>query len=197
MKRFLKILKYSLLVILGLLLLTFIIYVSDVRITPPNVVDTSVNELERETIGPNDFRLGHNWLRKNKHGLWEMYLEGDAYERGATFGKLAYDLNDQKEEAFITEIRNKVPSEGFLTFLKYLVGWINRDLDDYIPEEFLLEIYGTSQSMADRFDGIGPKFHRILNYHAAHDIGHALQNMNLVGCTSFGVWDNQTGKSVV
>lgn len=192
MKRFLKILKYSLLAILTLLIVAFVIYVLDVSITPPLVSDTDTNKLKREQIGVDSFRLGDNWLRKNKHGLWEMYLEGDAYDRGTAFGKLAYDLNTQKEEAFINEIRNKVPSEGFLNFLKYLVGWINRDLDDYIPNEYLLEIYGSSQSMSDRFDHVGPKFHRILNYHAAHDIGHALQNMNLVGCTSFASWDNQT-----
>lgn len=192
MKRLIKFLKYSLLVILGLLLITFVVYALDVSITPPNKPNSSLSEINRIEVDTNSYELGNNWLRKNNYGLWEMYLEGKAYDRGLAFGTLAYELNDQKEEAFINEIRNKVPSENFLTFLKYLVGWINRDLDEYIPEEYLMEIYGSSQSMADRFDNIGPKFHRILNYHAAHDIGHALQNMNLVGCTSFGVWDNQT-----
>jgi hypothetical protein len=29
----------------------------------------------------------------------------------------------------------------------------------------------------------------LLNYHAAHDIGHAVQNMDLVACTALGAWD--------
>lgn len=192
MKRFLKLFKYISLTLVALLLVLFVIYILDVNITPPKVPKSKLQDVKRVEIGADSFQLANNWLRKNDYGLWELYLEGDAYDRGTAFGKLAYNLNEQKEDAFINEIRNKVPSESFLNFLKYLVGWINRDLDDYIPEEYLLEIYGSSQSMADRFDFIGPKFHRILNYHAAHDIGHALQNMSLVGCTSFGVWDNQT-----
>ncbi|MDH5365616.1 MAG: C45 family peptidase [Cyclobacteriaceae bacterium] len=192
MKQFVKLSKYILLTLVALFLVLFVIYILDVHITPPKVTNSKLQGEKRVEIGRDSYQLANNWLRKNNHGLWELYLEGDAYDRGTAFGKLAYNLNEQKEEAFINEIRNKVPSENFLNFLKYLVGWINRDLDDYIPVEYLLEIYGSSQSMADQFDFIGPKFHRILNYHAAHDIGHALQNMNLVGCTSFGVWDNQT-----
>src|SRR5690606_17762586 len=94
------------------------------------------------------------------------------------------------------EIENRIPSSWYLNILKYFVGWFNRDLDDYILQPFKAEIYGLSHYMADEFDYIGPKYQRALSYHAAHDIGHALQNMNLVGCTSFAVKDStvESGK---
>ena len=68
-------------------------------------------------------------------------------------------------------------------------------LDQNVTEEYKEEIYGISQSASDKYDYIGTNYQRILNYHAAHDIGHALQSMALVGCTSFGTWDAQSKDS--
>ena len=70
-------------------------------------------------------------------------------------------------------------------FLKYFIAWFNRDLDKNVTEEYKLEIFGESQSASPEFDYIGSPYQRLMNYHAAHDIGHALQNMALVGCSSF------------
>ncbi len=121
-----------------------------------------------------------------------MYVAGAPYERGIITGKLSQPLIVEQEVAFTEQIRQMIPSESYLKFLKYIVGFMNRDLPDHVTDEYKAEIYGISQSAADSFSWIGNNYARILNYHAAHDIGHALQNMMLVGCTSFGAWGDKT-----
>ncbi|WMJ72385.1 C45 family peptidase [Cytophagaceae bacterium ABcell3] len=183
-----RILKYLAWGLGATILLCLTIFYFSVRMVPPlPSSDDNISE-DLERIDANQYRYGNNLLIKNHQGLWEIYLEGKPYQRGVAFGALAQHLMKEKESAFIGEIKNRIPSEKYLNFLKYLVAWFNRDLDKYVPEETLLEIYGAAAYMDDLFDYIAPKYHRSLSYHGAHDIGHALQNMNLVGCTSFATW---------
>ena len=142
-------------------------------------------------------KIEKNWFRKSESGLYEMYVEGNAYERGLAIGKLSKELIQYQEEVFNQQIHQLVPSESYLTFLKYIVGWFNRDLDEHVPEEYRQEIYGVSRVASANFDYIAPPYQRILNYHAAHDIGHALQNMALVGCTAFATWGNKSVDSTL
>jgi predicted choloylglycine hydrolase len=186
-----KVLRSALKTFLIFLLITgilFGLFIWRIKVPTPRLESTkTVESYKRIKVGENHYRVGNCWLRKNKHGIWEMYLEGAPYERGLIYGVLAKELMEKQEVHFVGQIREMIPSSAFLQVLKGFVGWFNRDIYKYIPEENQQEIYGVSQSFSDQFNYIGPKYYRILNYHAAHDIGHALTDLNMVGCTSFAV----------
>lgn len=190
--------RYKFLIGLGVFLLIFPFwYKNAVEFPIPNQLNLSTLEEKRITINDSTFQIKNNWLRKNRYGLWELYVEGKPLERGIRMGKLLQELLVKQEQAFFTGMQEVVPSMNYMQFLKYIVAWQNRNLDEYIPEELQREIYGMSLFAADEFDFIGPKYQRKLIYHAAHDIGHTLQNMGLVGggCTTLSVWDKAAADS--
>ncbi|MFT4062436.1 MAG: C45 family autoproteolytic acyltransferase/hydrolase [Edaphocola sp.] len=192
LKKILKVLGW-LLGIVTMLLVVLGIYVwsiSDAR--PPEVRNPQAAQWQRQAIDTTMFAIGRNWIRKNQWGLHEMYVEGSPFERGVVNGKLSREQIVGQETAFTNQIKKMIPSPGYLRFLKYVVGFMNRDITQYIVPEYQQEIYGESLSASDSFQWIGTNYSRLLNYHAAHDIGHAMQNLMLVGCTSFGAWDGKT-----
>lgn len=140
---------------------------------------------------------GPNSLQLNKNGLWELNLTGDAFERGVAFGELSKDLLYYQEKVFVDQIREIIPSDSYLKFLRFFLILFNRNLGKYVPEEFRKEIYGISLSCTDEYNMIGTPYERQLNYHAAHDIGHAMQDYMLVGCSSFGVWGDESADSTL
>lgn len=191
-KEWLKALLYT---FTGLVMwsVAFVIYYRVVtKIDPPQVADTSALEWQRQPLPGNGFSVHHNWLRKSETGLWEVYLEGKPFERGAAYGNMAKELLQSQEIAFVDKLKEMVPDENYIWSLKYFIAWFNRHLDKHIPVEYQEEIYGESFFGPEEFSFIADNYPRMLNYHAAHDIGHALVNANLVGCTSFAVKDAQS-----
>jgi len=198
MRRLKKIFK-AIVKTLGILLILIVVFVIIFRLTtrlnPPEISKPDIENLQATYVDANFSYIKNNWLQKNADGLWEMYIEGEAYERGIINGKLTEDLIFKQENAFINQIKVMIPSERYLKFLKSFISFFNRNIDKHVIPEYQDEIYGISQSASDQFDFIGTNYHRILNYHAAHDIGHALQNMNLVACTAFSGWDSNSEDS--
>lgn len=183
-------------IIVILILFLFFLYLHfGINPPPPTVTDMSPLEKERTELDSTTFTLGNNWFRKSNSGLYEMYVEGQPFERGVAYGKLTQELVQRQEDHFTAQFLKMVPSKSFMYLLKYGIKWFNRNMLDYVPLEYQQEIYGVSFAASDKYNYIGKKFHRILNYHAAHDIGHAIQNLALVGCTSFATWDGASEDS--
>jgi isopenicillin-N N-acyltransferase-like protein len=184
--------------IMILLMIGLMVYIRTVAIAKPPVPE-STQALSKEVVEVDTglFKLDNNWFKKSESGLYELYVEGEPFERGVANGRLTRELVHYQEEVFTAQIHRLVPSDFYLEILKYFVGWFNRNLQDNVIKEYQLEILGVSYAASYEFDDIAPPYQRILNYHSAHDIGHALQNMSLVGCTAFATWGDQSEDSTL
>ena len=138
------------------------------------------------------FLSGKNSLLKNKQGLWELYVEGDPLEIGLSTGALTDSLLHKQQRIFFSKITDLIPSKFQQKMLRQFLKWYNRKLYLNVPDEYQTEIYGVSQYTSNDFDNIAPQYQRGLYLHAAHDIGHALQDLALVGCSSFAAWDEKS-----
>ncbi|MGH2664204.1 C45 family autoproteolytic acyltransferase/hydolase [Flavobacterium sp.] len=138
------------------------------------------------------FSSGSNYLIKNKQNLWELYVSGDALQRGLTIGSLSEPMVKKQEKIFFSKIQDLIPSKFKQKLLRNFLGWYNRKLYLNVPEEFKTEIYGISQYASDDYNWVAPKYLRSLYLHGAHDIGHAMQDLALVGCSSMAVWGDKT-----
>jgi hypothetical protein len=147
---------------------------------------------ERIKTSDSTYTIGNNFLTKNQHGLWELYVEGDPLERGLVIGSLTRELNQKQEQIFLSKVNELVPSKTRQSLLRTFLKWYNRKMYRHISEEYKTEIFGVSRYSSDAFNSIAPPYLRALYLHSAHDIGHALQDLALVGCSSFAVWGDKS-----
>ena len=138
------------------------------------------------------FSYKNNFLVQNPQKLWELYAEGDPLERGMIIGSLSDSLIKYQEKVFFGKIGELVPSKFRQRLLRHFLKYYNRNLYKNVLEEYQTEIYGLSLYTSNDFDYLGPKYLRTLYLHGAHDIGHALTDLSLVGCTSFAVWNEKS-----
>ncbi len=133
-----------------------------------------------------------SYLYRADSELWELSLCGSRADRGAKQGALTKELMRYQEDVFVEQIGRIVPSDRYLGFLRLLLIIFNRNIAEYIDLEYREEIAAMSLFCTDEYNAIGTPYERQLNYHAAHDIGHAMQQYMLVGCSSFGVWGSRS-----
>lgn len=206
-----KIFKYTSCVLWSLLVILiagvcYLYFSADMR-TPkhePSIIMTKVSHAGTTTMVPAEVLYNDtldlryydgNFLRHSESGLWELFVKGDAFQRGEAIGKLSSDLLHYQEKVFVDQIREIVPSDSYLKFLRFFIVLFNRHLGENVLEEYRNEIYGISLSCTHEYDFIGTPYERQLNYHSAHDLGHAMQDYMLVGCSSFATWGTQSADS--
>ncbi len=158
----------------------------------PNKANFIIESIPKISINDSLFFKGNNSLRKNKYRQWELIAYGNPINLGNNIGDLTTELVQQQEEIFFNKIEELVPSKFSQRFLRKFLSWYTRKMYLYVNDEYKQEIFGISQYLSNRYDFIADNYQRSLYLHAAHDIGHAIQDLALVGCSSFAVWGEKT-----
>jgi len=158
----------------------------------PDVRQYALEVPEVEKINDSTFSFKQNYLTKNKQQLWELYIKGNPLQLGYNNGALTQSLMQKQEEIFFSKVEGFVPSKLKQNLLRGFLKWYNRKMYLNVRDDFQAELYGLSQYSSDRYDFIAPKFRRAMYLHGAHDIGHAMQDLMVVGCTSLAVWNENT-----
>ncbi|MCY0976409.1 C45 family autoproteolytic acyltransferase/hydrolase [Chryseobacterium wangxinyae] len=158
----------------------------------PEIEQYSLEIPEIKKINDSTFHFKENYLTKNKQSLWEIYIKGNPLQLGYNNGALTQDLMQHQEQIFFSKVETFVPSKFKQNLLRSLLKWYNRKMYLNVRDDDQAELYGLSQYSSYQYNFIAPKFRRIMYLHGAHDIGHAMQDLMVVGCTSLAVWNENT-----
>lgn len=159
----------------------------------PDLSSYSIEEAPRQKVNDSLYFKENSSLRKNEFGQWELVAFGDnPYDLGNTVGVLTQELMIKQEDLFFEKVKTMVPSEFKQNLLRKFLTWYGRKMYLHVNEEYKAEIYGISKYGSTNNDLFGNNYLKTLFLHGAHDIGHALQDLALVGCSSFAVWGKNT-----
>lgn len=158
----------------------------------PDVQPYALEIPKVDKINDSTFSFKQNYLTKNKQQLWELYIRGNPLQLGYNNGALTQGLMQKQEEIFFSKVESLVPSKFKQNLLRDFLKWYNRKMYLNVRSDFQAELYGLSRYSSDRYNFIAPQYLRTLYLHGAHDIGHAMQDLMMVGCTSLAVWNENT-----
>lgn len=158
----------------------------------PEISQYSLEIPKVDKVNDSTFSFKQNYLTKNKQQLWELYIQGNPLQLGYNNGALTQNLMQNQEAIFFSKVEGFVPSKFKQKLLNGFLKWYNRKMYLNVREDYQTEIYGLSQYSSDKYNFIAPKYLRSLYLHGAHDIGHAMQDLAMVGCSSLAVWNENT-----
>jgi len=173
--------------VLGVVLpIAYFIFLRATSISPPDVpasARAAVASLAVEVRGPKTY-FGNNWISRER-GIWEEHLEGEPFLMGYAQSRLGSRVLREQEDLMFSEMARYVPSKIALFLIRGGVRLKYRNLKKFVPPAQQLEIAGLAEGGVDRHSDFLPAFHRILFYHALHDITQGVEHSPLLGCTSF------------
>ncbi|MDO4229881.1 MAG: C45 family autoproteolytic acyltransferase/hydrolase [Capnocytophaga sp.] len=162
--------------------------VSSKKMLPPDVSAYNVQMPKVVRLSDSLSYYDENYLLRNKYGIWEAYLSGNPYQLGLNSGALTQKLYHRQDSIFFEKLKTFVPSAKKQRFIHKFLKWFNRDINENIIEPYRVELFGQSKYADTVYNYVAPAYERSLYLHSAHDIGHALQDLMLVGCSSVAVW---------
>jgi len=160
---------------------------------PPLPADTSILQCQPEVRDGKTW-LGQSWVTR-REGLLVIRLKGAPFDMGYASGKLLQEQMHTLENEFLELIRGYVPQPWKIKVLHAYVNYRNRHLSDFVSLDYRSQIHGIILGCSDIHPELGDYYHRMLNYHAAHDISYMMIDNPLIsraGCTAFGAWGAAT-----
>ncbi len=169
--------KKALLVILVLLILTPFILIQIGNVEPPLVTE--------KPLSVSDIKNSSSFYDKEESGVHQVFLKGNAFQRGQQFGYWTHDLLLRQEMALIEKLDEVIPYK-FLQYGLFLfsMGWF-QGIEDFYQSDWLHEMYGVSLHGSKKNRFFATPFTRQLAYHGIHDMGQMMIDRGLVmgACT--------------
>jgi tetratricopeptide (TPR) repeat protein len=165
--------------------LAYIAFLRLTRIAPPPIAPELRTAAQRplEVRGPRAY-VGPSWMSRER-GVWEMHLAGEPYALGWAQARLGARILLEQEDFMFDEMARYVPSRVAQFLIKVGVRLRYRHIPDHLPLSAAEEMAGLADGMVDMHADFLPAYHRVVFYHALHDITQGLEHSPLLGCTAF------------
>lgn len=167
------------------LVVGYFIFLRMTRIAPPRI-DPAVRAAAEKPVVARGERayVGDSWLTRER-GIWELHLAGEPYAMGWAQGRLGNRLFLKTEDWMFGQMAEYVPSKVALWLIRAGVRLRYRHVGDLLPTDAAEEIAGLARGVDDLHADFLPIYHRLVFYHALHDITQGLEHSPLLGCSAF------------
>jgi hypothetical protein len=128
--------------------------------------------------------LGPHRLHR-EHGVFVLATRGAPYESGFAAATLADPLRQRLEVELFDAYTANVPWAWARWLISRGSAVAGSGLDAQLLDEHRIELRGDIDAAPERYAFAGPSYTRKVYYHAIHDIGQALVDTPLLGCTGF------------